>query len=172
MSSAYLQAARQFEVRTSYSANFDFFSAPSVLIPVLGVRVAARVRLVTLLSGSLPASSVSFAILAACCRVRSGLLPGLTLFRRDARQVFNGMDGSTTQLLEVSVGIAQHHDGVSGTSKQHVAFDCESLCFSRTFRLGRCADRVSCCVVCFLPHRCQAVRRKLPPSWHRFRLSH
>jgi len=42
-----------------------------------------------------------------------------------ARQLdlFAGGDGSSVFPLEKAVGVAQHHDAVAGTAKQHVAFD-------------------------------------------------
>jgi len=38
-------------------------------------------------------------------------------------EVLAGGDGHHTRRLDEAMGVAQHHDGVSGTSKQHVAYD-------------------------------------------------
>ena len=38
-------------------------------------------------------------------------------------EVFSGADGSDSQTLWEAQGVAQHHDGVSGTAKQAVTFD-------------------------------------------------
>jgi hypothetical protein len=36
---------------------------------------------------------------------------------------FYKMDNNPVELLERAMGVAQHHDGVSGTERQHVAYD-------------------------------------------------
>jgi hypothetical protein len=38
-------------------------------------------------------------------------------------EVFTGANGNTSELFWEGLSVAQHHDGVSGTSKQHVAYD-------------------------------------------------
>ena len=38
-------------------------------------------------------------------------------------QVFGSTDGLSMSKFEEAVGVAQHHDAVAGTAKQHVAFD-------------------------------------------------
>jgi hypothetical protein len=36
---------------------------------------------------------------------------------------FYKMDNNPVELLERAMGVVQHHDGVSGTERQHVAYD-------------------------------------------------
>ena len=58
--------------------------------------------------------------------------PGVKRYVRDssillqaARQleVFSGGNGSATEAAWEAIGVAQHHDAVSGTERQHVAYD-------------------------------------------------
>lgn len=37
----------------------------------------------------------------------------------------SGRNGSRLERFEEAMGVAQHHDAVAGTEKQHVAFDCK-----------------------------------------------